>query len=232
MSDFMAGMMPRRPLDRLVRDPSIRSALTYWEELRAGQLVPPRLALDPARMRHLLQQSAILEQVQPGTVRIRLGGARISALMGMEVRGLPVRALFDLSDRGRIAAEVTRAFETPSVLLMNLAAPAPRHQMGTAHRTQMAVLPMSDQNFCVNRALLVLGDREAGADRPIETPLRWSVERLDMVPLRAGAPVTSHVSASTVRTAAPPRTEASENESEARGLMARARFRVIEGGLA
>jgi hypothetical protein len=40
---------------------------------------------------------------RPGSVRIRLGGARINALLGMDVRGLPLRALFDLSERARIS---------------------------------------------------------------------------------------------------------------------------------
>jgi hypothetical protein len=225
-----------RPLDRLVRDPALRSAMGYWDGLRLGRIVPPRMALDPAEMRPLLQQAAILEHPRPGTVRIRLAGARISALMGMEVRGMPFRALFDLADRARATQEVERALAEPAVLLLDVVTPAPRYGVPPVLRAQIAVLPMSGADFSITRGLFVMGDTggaEPGAPQP-ENPHRWSLSAVERVPLRVGEPL---LSLETVGTAAPatpaPLAEtADEDESEERGLLARARFRVIEGGLA
>jgi hypothetical protein len=224
-----------RPLDRLVRDPALRSAIGYWDSLRDGRIVPPRMALDPAEMRPVLQQAAILENTRPGSVRIRLAGARISALMGMEVRGMPLRALFDLADRGRITTEVERALEEPAALMLDVEAPAPRHGVGPALRTQIALLPMSDVEFMINRALYVMGDvggAEPGAPQP-DTPYRWSLRDVERVPLRIGQPVLAvqPVRSAPKEGAAVP-VAGDEAASEACGPMARARFRVIDGGLA
>lgn len=225
-----------RPLDRRVQDPALRSAIGYWDGLRLGRIVPPRMALDPAEMRPILQQAAILEHPRPGTVRIRLAGARISALMGMEVRGMPFRALFDLADRARATQEVERALAEPAMLLLDVIAPAPRYGVPPVLSTQIAVLPMSGADFTITRGLFVMGDTdgaEPGAPQP-ENPHRWSLSAVERVPLRVGEPLLSLETVGTAAPAAPaPLAEtADEDESEERGLLARARFRVIEGGLA
>ncbi|MDG4648367.1 PAS domain-containing protein [Roseibacterium sp. SDUM158017] len=228
-------------LDRIVNDLALRSAIAYWDSLRGKRLVPARMALDPADLRPILRQSAILENPRPGTLRIRLGGARISALMGMEVRGLPLRALFDLADRGRITAEVERALEEPSILLLDVVSPAPRHQGQEVFATQIAILPMTDRDYSISRALYVMGALRGAdgtqAEDMAEMPQRWSVARVEHVPVRVGVPVLTP-GAADLRRAAPERPQethaqdADEDAVEARGPMARARFRVIEGGLA
>jgi hypothetical protein len=220
----------RRSLDGLVHDPALRSAIACWDALRDGRLVPPRLLLDPVALRPVLQQCAILENPRPGSVRIRLAGARISAFMGMEARGLPLRALFDLADRGRITAEAERALAEPGVLLLGAVSPAPRHGLPDAPvlRAQIAILPMSDVEGAVTRALLVMGDTASGSTRPPEAQ-RWSVAQVDRVALKAGVPVlTSEARPHIVHAVV----HADEEASETKGALARARFRVIEGGLA
>jgi hypothetical protein len=221
-----------RPLDRMLDDPALRAAAGYWDGLRAGMLVPPRMALDPAGMRPLLQRAAILERARPGTVRIRLGGARISEMMGMEVRGLPFRALFDLADRGSVTAEIERALADPSVLVIDAASPAPRYQPQARLRTRLLILPMSDRAHTINRALYVMGDVEGDACPGTETPCRWSVERIARVALHVGVPVATPEDVTPP--AAPPEVPhwVEEDDLERRGPMARARFRVIQGGLA
>jgi hypothetical protein len=94
---------PPRRLDGIVRDPALRAAIGYWDSLRGARCLPARMDLDPGMLRPHLQDAAILEVAGPGSLRIRLGGARINALLGMDVRGLPLRALFDLSERARVS---------------------------------------------------------------------------------------------------------------------------------
>ncbi len=222
----------QRPLDRLLDDPTLRAAAGYWDGLRGGMLVPPRMALDPAEIRPLLQRAAILERTRPGSVRIRLGGARISEMMGMEVRGLPLRALFDLAERTRITAEIERALAEPSILLVEVASPAPRYQPQARLRTRLLVLPMSDREHAINRALYVMGDVEGEASPTTEAPCRWSIERIERVALHVGVPVATPEEVTPRRAAQAPPPGVEEDELETRGPMARARFRVIEGGLA
>ncbi|MFW5641168.1 MAG: PAS domain-containing protein, partial [Roseicyclus sp.] len=227
-SDFSSRQ--GRPLDRVVRDPALRSAIGYWDSLRGTRLVPPRMALDPAQMRPHLQNAAILEAPQPGTVRIRLAGARINALMGMEVRGMPLRALFDLADRGRITDAAEEALAAPMALIVDARAPAPRYGVGREEeiRAQIAILPMTDNDLATTRALYVMGDIEGGMLRSGDQH-RWSILGLDAIPLAANEPVVSSDRA--LGLAATPRAlpaGTSEREPELRGAFARARFRVIQ----
>lgn len=231
-SDF--SHRAKRPLDGLVRDAGLRAAIGYWDSLRTGQLVPPRTALDHGALRPVLQSAAILENPRAGTVRVRLAGARINALMGMEARGMPLRALFDLADRGRVTAEAENALAEPAVLLMDVVTPAPRHGVAPRLATQIALLPLCDAEFMVNRALYVMGDvdgAEPGALQP-DIPHRWSLWRTERIALRADESVLSVEAARTGPPTGAHPAATDEAASERRGPLARARFRVIDGGLA
>lgn len=220
-----------RPFDGCIRDAGLRGAVAYWDALRGGRAVPPRLELDPTAFRPHLQNAAILEIPRPGAVRVRLAGAAISRLLGMEVRGLPLRALFDLSDRARIADLAERALGAPEAVLMDVVAPAPRFGRPRAEslQGQIAILPMTDANLEVTRALYVMStpDGPPGAATP---PLRWCMTHHRAVSLVPGQPV---LAAEPLRHAPrhAPVGAMDEDESERRGPLARARFRVIDGGL-
>ncbi len=229
----MTGHVPHsqtpRRLDTVVQDPALRAAVGYWDSLRGARVLPPRMALDPSTFRPHLQDAAILEIAQPGSLRIRLGGARINTLLGMDVRGLPFRALFDLSERGRISSEVERAISGATLLILDVMSPAPRfgETRAQALHTQIAILPMTDADLAATRALYIMGP-VTGEVRSGNAPHRWSTTHIHKLPLCAGEPVLAD--APRLRLSAKPMTT-DETETEARGPMARARFRVIEGGL-
>jgi hypothetical protein len=222
------------PFDRLVRDPALRSAIGYWDSLRGPALVPSRMALDPGQMRPHLQNAAILEVPKPGSVRIRLAGARINALIGMETRGMPLRSLFDLADRARISSAVEEALSEPAVLIVDAMAPAPRFAARREEevRAQIAIMPMSDTDLAITRALYVMGDVDAAHGQSGDQ-YRWSVLGLDTIPLQQDRSVVRADRTRTLSSApvqAP--SEADRPDPEHRGAFARARFRVIQGGLA
>lgn len=153
------------PRDRDVADhhahraPILARAERYWESLRRDGAIPPRSALDPRAMGPLLAHAMVLDRLRHGTVRVRLGGDVARDLMGMDVRGLPVRAFFAMPDRARALAAIEAVFDRPSWLEMDLisddAAP-----MLTA---SMLVLPLLDAAGQPTKALaLLVPDRQAG----------------------------------------------------------------------
>jgi len=224
-------------LDDVIRDPGRRAAIGYWDSLRAGRVLPSRMELDPSALRPHLQNTAILEISRPGSVRIRLGGARVNALLGMDVRGLPVRALFDLSERAQVSDEIETAIGSERMMVLDVTAPAPRFGGSDKDnvRAQIAVLPMTDADLNPTRALYVMSPLD-GTFASADTPLRWHTTARHDVALTADTPVFE--SAPGLRKPAPlkvadePADISSEAQTETIGPLARARFRVIEGGLA
>jgi hypothetical protein len=231
MAEHRPDPRSSRRLDGVLHDPGLRAAVAYWDSLRGARALPARMDLDPAALRPHLQDAAILELSRPGSLRIRLGGGRINALLGMDVRGLPLRALFDLSERARVSSEVEAAMAEPAALLLDVISPAPRFGRPEAEllRAQIAILPMTDADLAPTRALYVMG-AVAGDARPADAPHRWCTTRMHKAPLRPGEPILAHAPAP--RRSRHITTQArDETASEAYGPLARARFRVIEGGL-
>ncbi|MBY6200115.1 PAS domain-containing protein [Maritalea mobilis] len=189
-------------------DAMLRDAVVYWNGLRQGRLVPARSEIDPGALSDLLGHAAMLERPRPGTIRFRLAGGRISALMGLEARGMPFRTLFDLDQRPRVTKEVEASFDTVSLLFGSL---IPRDAPpGERPETHMVLMPLSDTSGAVTRALFLLGE---GACRTVPSvPCRWRVTHTLHVPLRPGVSVMPGRPAPLPPTAR--------------------QFRVIQGGLA
>jgi hypothetical protein len=82
----------------------------YWEGLRHGTALPRRDQIDPRGMAGALGQILMLEQVAAGMARIRLGGTTLNDLMGMEIRGMPLSALFDPMARAALEDVLRRLF--------------------------------------------------------------------------------------------------------------------------
>lgn len=130
--------------------PQVEDLKAYWCECRAGAALPRRAALDPRAFPGALAASFIAERVRPGVVRFRLAGSHLAALMGMEVRGMPVRALFDLPDRPRLMELVDAVFATPAILDAAIAADSCAR---TPLPGRLVMLPLRDADDAVTRAL-------------------------------------------------------------------------------
>lgn len=180
-SEAPAGTTPisRRPIDKLRvtrRSPLLDEAWRYWTSLREGAALPRRSALDPKEMRLVIGHAMILDQVRHGTVRVRLGGQALERIMGMDVRGLPIRAFFDLTDRTRALDLFEQVFDTPASLELDLIAHAAPGGLVTA---RMLVLPLLDAAGRPTKALAVMV-----TDRIIDTPpRRFSVTNATLAPL-------------------------------------------------
>ncbi|MEM7642681.1 MAG: PAS domain-containing protein [Pseudomonadota bacterium] len=170
--DLMGERMTRK-------SPLLEETWRYWSSLRDGQAIPRRDALEPRSMSFTLGHSMILDRVRPGTIRVRLGGRIMQDIMGMEVRGLPIRAFFDLEARTRATHLVEQVFETPATLEMDLISDG----QGGGLRGQLLVLPLLDHVGQPTKALTCLG-----LDGPVlEPPRRFRIVSHRLSAIRAGA---------------------------------------------
>ena len=113
----------------------------YWEGLRQDGALPLRDQIDPRGIAGALENTFLLERVAPGIARFRLAGMQLHDLMGMDVRGMPLSALFEPAARSRLADGLEGAFRSPAVLEMWLE--AERGIGRPALQGRMIVLPLT-----------------------------------------------------------------------------------------
>ncbi|WP_308914883.1 PAS domain-containing protein [Jannaschia sp. LMIT008] len=180
--------------ERMARtSPVLEEAWRYWTGLRRGTALPLREALEPRAMSLILGHSMILDRARPGTVRVRLSGRVPNALMGMETRGLPVRAFFDLLQRSQAIEVVEQVFTTPATLELDLLS---ENAEGTL-AARLLILPLRDRRDDVSKALAVLVPERIVTGEP----RRFSILRQNLAPVAAPSrqvPVPEQTAAGTV----------------------------------
>ncbi len=100
----------------------IRQAEGYWTALLDGDGVPKRSRVDPRGLENILEYTFILERIAPGIARFRLAGHHLSALAGMEVRGMTLSAMFEASARKEVSQTIERVFSEPAIAEVELSA--------------------------------------------------------------------------------------------------------------
>ena len=123
---------------------------TYWNELCAGRIVPLRSEVDPRAIASSLENGFILERQQPGSVRFRLAGTQLSDLMGMEVRGMPIRSFIELPSRKAFSATLERCFDGPEIQEFRLVS---AQRNAPAMTARLLVLPLRSDAGTIDRAL-------------------------------------------------------------------------------
>ena len=96
--------------------PHLAQTRAYWEALRHEGRLPRREEIDPRGLSGALEEVFLVERIAPGLARFRLAGMHLLDLMGMEVRGMPLSALFDPPARARLSEALEAVFTAPSVL--------------------------------------------------------------------------------------------------------------------
>ncbi len=149
----------------------------YWAALPRAGTVPRRADVDPRGVEQLLANAVILERVAPGVARFRIAGGHLTDLAGMEVRGMPVTALFAASSRPDMGAALTDLFDRPAIVQARLTGEPGR--FARAVRGQMLLLPLCLENGEVSRAMgAVITDATAGSD-----PQKLTLSDLTIRPL-------------------------------------------------
>ncbi|SDC06657.1 PAS domain-containing protein [Ruegeria marina] len=132
----------------------LRQAEAYWSALRTGDNIPHRSDIDPRGLENILEYTFILERIAPGIARFRLAGNHLTLIAGMEVRGMPITALFSATARAEITATIENVFLAPAIAELSLTA-APGHGAG-AIEARAVLLPLKSDLGDVSRALGVL----------------------------------------------------------------------------
>ena len=102
--------------------PILAQVEAHWEDIRGQRLVPARSEVEPRALQGALSHVFILERISTGLGRFRIAGSHLSALMGTEVRGLPVSAVFEPGSREKLADAMQAVFDDPSVVRLELGA--------------------------------------------------------------------------------------------------------------
>ncbi|GAA3875779.1 PAS domain-containing protein [Celeribacter arenosi] len=151
--EYMSGsnvvsLLPRKQ-DMLF--PALKTVEAYWDGLRNGRVVPARADIDPRGMQNALEYAFILERIAPGVARFRLSGMHLTDLMGMEVRGMPLTAMFVPEARAEVGAALEAVFDTPQVTTINIR--AERGIGRGAMDGQLLLCPLKSDLGDVNRVL-------------------------------------------------------------------------------
>ena len=113
----------------------------YWEALRVAGGLPQRGQIDPRGMADCLDKVFLIEQIAPGLARFRLAGMALNDLLGMDLRGMPLSALFEPMARVRIGHELQHVFASPAI--MELWLEAERSLGRPALSGRMMLLPLA-----------------------------------------------------------------------------------------
>lgn len=153
----------------------------YWEALRANRIMPKRAEIDPRGIEQALEHSFIVERIAPGIARLRIAGSRLSDIMGMEVRGMPLTSFIAPSSRRQVSDTLEEVFETPATCTLKLYS---EQSIGApALEARMLLLPLKSDLGDVSRilgALVTTG--EIG-----RSPRRFDVVSSSLRPIVAGA---------------------------------------------
>jgi hypothetical protein len=183
--DYFQGdkIVSIQPMRRQAMFPALGIVEAYWEALRNGRLMPVRSEIDPRGISQALEFAFVLEKIAPGLARIRLAGMHLNELMAMEVRGMPVTAMFLPDARREMQRVLEGVLDTPSVVRLTLAGDT---GLGRSPlEAQMILLPMRDETGAPSRILGALQTRgEIGRG-----PRRFTIRDVETKPL-LGDPLT------------------------------------------
>lgn len=157
----------------------------YWEALRRGQDLPCRSDVDPRGIERALPYAFILERVAPGVARFRIAGRHLNALLGMEVRGMPLTVMFAADGRQRACEAIESVFAEPAIVTMALRA------TGTGRADlpgSLLLLPLRSDFGDVSRALgCLVTENDLG-----HAPHRFRIDTIARQSLDLGTPHIAH----------------------------------------
>lgn len=123
----------------------------YWNSVRGKRLVPSRCEIDPRGLDGVLGHAFILERITGGLARFRIAGSHLSDLAGLELRQMPLSALFLPGSRDILSDALQAVFEEPAVVRMSIASPGGFGREGLAG--ELILLPLRSDLGDIDRVL-------------------------------------------------------------------------------
>ncbi|MEM6826191.1 MAG: PAS domain-containing protein [Pseudomonadota bacterium] len=134
-----------------VADPVLNRVETYWDDLRSGRNAPSRAEVSPQGLSNVLSNCFILERIAPGLARFRVFGRHVSDVMGADLRGMPISAMFFAEDREVLEETLTQVFDRPATARLAVESPGGFGRERLA--CKMALLPLRDDLGSMSRLL-------------------------------------------------------------------------------
>ncbi len=131
--------------------PALDKIERYWNVVRSNRLVPSRSEIDPRGLEGVLGNTFILERITGGLARFRIAGSHISEITGLELRQMPVSALFLPDSREILSDALIATFEDPAAIRMRLES---KSGFGREKLTgEMILLPLRSDQGQIDRIL-------------------------------------------------------------------------------
>ncbi len=89
--------------------------------------MPARSEFDPRAIENSLASIFVAEKVAASVARIRVAGAILNDTLGMDVRGMPLTALFEPTARDSVAEATRDLFASPAMVVLELNGAADFH---------------------------------------------------------------------------------------------------------
>lgn len=138
LADFIKGARPS----------ALKEIGDHWQSLRVDGALPKRSDLSPKDMGAHLDKVFLLERIGTGHVRFRLCGSMLCDILGMDLRGMPLSALFEPPYRDQLSGLIEECFQRPAILNMSLSA-----GWSASGNYRMALWPMLSDLGDASRAL-------------------------------------------------------------------------------
>lgn len=141
---------------------------SYWSSVRGKRLVPSRCEIDPRGLDGVLSHAFILERITGGLARFRIAGSHASDLSGLELRQMPLSALFLPGSREILSDALQAVFDEPAIVRFTVSSPAGLGR--DSLEGELILLPLRSDLGDVDRVLggLVLEGKIGRTPRRIE----------------------------------------------------------------
>lgn len=136
---------------RAVQGGPLAQVLRYWEHLREDAALPRQADLRPHDLAPVLDHVFTGQRIAPTHARLRSAGQQLTTLMGMEVRGMPLMALFAPESRHDAGRALESCLDRPAVVELALVGEAGLFRTPLSGR--MLLLPLLDEAGAIAQVL-------------------------------------------------------------------------------
>lgn len=172
---------------------TLRTLESYWKELRGARTLPFRSDIDPVRIDDALPHAFILQRVSDSMGRVRVGGQRLSNLLGMDPRGMPLTTFFTPAGRMVVADYTRRVFDDPSIVELPLFSPRSIGRPKLLGR--MMLLPLNGEDGTVSMAMgaIITEGTTGRSPRRFEVPTDGIMRCDPVLDMRSNKPMRSRM---------------------------------------